>query len=48
MTWRLTSWIWLFWLIAASAWFSFFRFGPMEWLWRSLTFLRPQPMRERG
>ena len=38
----------LFWLIAASAWFSFFRFGPMEWLWRSLTFLRPQPMRERG
>ncbi|MAW62047.1 MAG: hypothetical protein CMJ94_14615 [Planctomycetes bacterium] len=47
-TWRLTSWIWLFWLIAASAWFSFFRFGPMEWLWRSLTFLRPQPMRERG
>jgi len=20
----------------------FFRFGPMEWLWRSLTYMRPQ------
>lgn len=22
-----------------------FRFGPVEWLWRSLTYLRRQPMR---
>lgn len=26
-------------------WLQRFRFGPMEWLWRSLTYLRPQPMR---
>ncbi len=26
-------------------WLSVFRFGPMEWLWRSLTYLKPQPMR---
>lgn len=26
-------------------WLSRFRFGPMEWLWRSLTYLKPQPLR---
>ena len=26
-------------------WLARFRFGPAEWLWRSLTYLRPQPMR---
>ena len=26
-------------------WTRRFRFGPAEWLWRSLTYLRPQPMR---
>ena len=25
-------------------WLQRFRFGPAEWLWRSLTYLRPQPM----
>lgn len=29
-------------------WLARFRFGPMEWLWRSLTYLRWQPMRLRG
>ncbi len=27
-------------------WLRFFRFGPMEWIWRSLTYLRIQPMRK--
>jgi uncharacterized protein len=32
--------------IPLSAWWlSRFRFGPMEWLWRSLTYGRRQPMR---
>ncbi len=26
-------------------WLKHFRFGPMEWLWRSLTYLKSQPMR---
>jgi len=32
--------IWL-----SNAWLARFRFGPMEWLWRSLTYGRLQPMR---
>ncbi len=27
-------------------WLSRFRFGPAEWLWRTLTYLRIQPMRK--
>lgn len=26
-------------------WMKHFRFGPFEWLWRSLTYMRPQPLR---
>ncbi len=29
-------------------WLRFFRFGPVEWLWRSLTYLRPQPLLRSG
>jgi uncharacterized protein len=35
--------IWLFQLILSSLWLSRFRFGPAEWLWRSLTYWRKQP-----
>ena len=29
-------------------WMKRFQFGPAEWLWRSLTYLKPQPMRRNG
>ncbi len=32
-------------MIASPLWLSAFRFGPFEWLWRSLTYWRLQPMR---
>lgn len=32
----------------ARWWLTRFRFGPVEWLWRSLTYGRPQPWRRRG
>jgi len=32
-------------LVASPLWLRRFRFGPFEWVWRSLTYLRPQPMR---
>ena len=32
-------------VLASRWWLARFRFGPMEWLWRSLTYLAPQRMR---
>ncbi|PZX47296.1 uncharacterized protein LY56_00593 [Roseinatronobacter thiooxidans] len=32
----------------AHLWFRHFVYGPWEWLWRSLTLLRPQPLIGRG
>ncbi len=32
-------------IVASRAWLSAFRFGPVEWLWRSLTYGKAQPMR---
>jgi uncharacterized protein len=29
----------------SHAWLAYFRFGPAEWAWRSLTYGRAQPMR---
>jgi uncharacterized protein len=37
--------IWIFQLIFSGIWLRFFRFGPFEWLWRSLTYWKKQPMR---
>jgi uncharacterized protein len=32
-------------MVVSAWWLARFRFGPMEWLWRSLTYGRLQPMR---
>jgi uncharacterized protein len=37
--------IWIAQLIVSPIWLQHFRFGPAEWLWRSLTYGRAQPMR---
>jgi uncharacterized protein len=37
--------IWVFQLLISPLWLRFFRFGPAEWLWRSLTYWRWQSMR---
>jgi uncharacterized protein len=31
-------------LIFSTLWLRYFRFGPLEWLWRSLTYWKRQPM----
>ena len=36
--------IWAFQLVWSPIWLRYFRFGPAEWLWRSLTYWKPQPM----
>jgi len=37
--------IWLAQLIVSPLWLRHYRFGPVEWLWRSLTYGARQPMR---
>ena len=37
--------IWVVQLVVAPLWIQHFEFGPLEWLWRSLTYGKLQPMR---
>ena len=37
--------IWAFQLAVSPLWLRHFAFGPLEWLWRSLTYGRRMPMR---
>jgi uncharacterized protein len=40
--------IWIVQLIVSPIWLKGFRFGPAEWLWRTLTYGRVQPMRQEA
>jgi uncharacterized protein len=37
--------IWGFQLLFSRLWLRAYRFGPAEWLWRSLTYWKRQPLR---
>ena len=37
--------IWILQLIVSPIWLKYFRFGPLEWLWRSLTYNKRQSMK---
>lgn len=37
--------IWVFQMIVSPLWLKHYRFGPLEWAWRSLTYWRKQPFR---
>jgi len=37
--------IWVFQLLSSTYWLQNFRYGPIEWLWRTLTYRELQPMR---
>ena len=37
--------IWIFQMIFSVIWLRYFRFGPFEWVWRSLTYWKRQPMK---
>ena len=37
--------IWAIQIIYSNIWLYYFRFGPMEWAWRSLTYWKKQPMK---
>ena len=36
--------VWVVNLVWSSIWLRYFRFGPVEWVWRSLTYWKRQPM----
>ncbi|MCP3902152.1 MAG: DUF418 domain-containing protein [Planctomycetes bacterium] len=40
--------IWIVQLIWSPIWLAFFRFGPMEWAWRSLSYWKRQPFLRSG
>jgi uncharacterized protein len=37
--------VWLFQIIFSAIWLKYFYFGPLEWVWRSLTYWKRQPMK---
>jgi uncharacterized protein len=39
--------IWLIQIIWSHLWLRYFNFGPLEWLWRSLTYWKRQPIRKK-
>ncbi len=38
--------IWIFQLILSPIWLRYFHFGPMEWLWRNLSYQKIHPIRK--
>lgn len=38
--------IWIFQLLISPIWLKYFRFGPLEWAWRSLTYWKKQPFKK--
>jgi uncharacterized protein len=44
---KLVLLVWAMQLIWSPLWLSVFRFGPLEWLWRSLTYKQAQPLLKR-
>jgi len=38
---------WILHLVISPIWLQHYRFGPLEWCWRSLTYWQRQPMRQR-
>ena len=39
--------VWVVILIISPIWLRHFRFGPAEWVWRTLTYMKVQPMRKK-
>ncbi len=38
--------VWIFQIITSHIWLRYYRFGPMEWVWRSLTYWKLQPFKK--
>ena len=42
--WTLAAMVWVFQAVCSRYWFKYYRMGPMEWLWKSLTMWEVQPI----
>ncbi len=42
--WGIIAGVWAFNIAFSLLWLRYFRFGPLEWLWRTLTYWKPQPL----
>ena len=40
--------VWALEIIWSHLWLRYFRFGPLEWVWRSLTYWKKQPIRKKA
>lgn len=40
--------VWIIQITWSHIWLRYFRFGPLEWLWRSLTYWKKQPMKKNS
>lgn len=40
--------VWIFQVVFSNVWLSYFKFGPFEWLWRSLTYWKKQPFKRKA
>lgn len=40
--------VWILQIIWSHIWLRYFRFGPLEWLWRSLTYWKKQPFKKEA
>ena len=38
--------VWAFQIVFSNVWLRYYRFGPFEWLWRSLTYWEKQPFKK--
>ena len=39
--------IWIFQLIASPIWLKYFNYGPLEWLWRNLSYKKRHPLKKK-
>ncbi|HEX6226763.1 MAG TPA: DUF418 domain-containing protein [Chryseolinea sp.] len=38
--------VWIFQILFSHVWLRYFQFGPLEWIWRSLTYWKNQPLKK--
>ena len=40
--------IWVFQLIVSPIWLKYYQYGPLEWIWRNLSYLKMHPFRKKS